>query len=103
MLAASIGAGRYSGAGTNSSAQSALRNNLAVLDDSALFIPYFTTTFSNYRRGFLLAQFVQGMVAQMHLRLRIPMHSAHPYRFQTAHRSNLKLPTVLTMSPTLFG
>jgi len=26
--------------------------------------------------------------------VRIPMHSAHPYRFQTAHRSNLKLPTV---------
>ena len=26
--------------------------------------------------------------------LRIPMHSAHPYRFQTAHRSNLKSPTV---------
>ena len=26
--------------------------------------------------------------------LRIPMHSAHPYRFQTAHRSNLKPPTI---------
>ncbi len=26
--------------------------------------------------------------------VRIPMHSAHPYRFQTAHRSNLKSPTV---------
>ncbi len=37
------------------------------------------------------------------VRLRIPMHSAHPYRFQTAHRSNLKPPTVLTMPPTLFG
>jgi len=35
--------------------------------------------------------------------MRIPMHSAHPYRFQTAHRSNLKPPTVLTMPPTLFG
>jgi len=35
--------------------------------------------------------------------VRIPMHSAHPYRFQIAHRSNLKPPTVLTMSPTLFG
>ena len=36
-------------------------------------------------------------------KVRIPMHSAHPYRFQTAHRSNLKSPTVLTMPPTLFG
>jgi len=36
-------------------------------------------------------------------KLRIPMHSAHPYRFQIAHHSNLKPPTVLTMPPTLFG
>ncbi len=28
------------------------------------------------------------------VQMRIPMHSAHPYRFQTAHRSNLKSPTV---------
>jgi len=27
--------------------------------------------------------------------VRIPMHSAHPYRFQIAHRSNLKPPIVL--------
>ncbi len=37
------------------------------------------------------------------VKVRIPMHSAHPYRFQAAQRSNLKPPTVLTMSPTLFG
>jgi hypothetical protein len=55
MLAASLGAGRYSGAGTNSSAQSALMNNLAALDDPALFIPYFKTIFSNFRKGFLPA------------------------------------------------
>jgi len=36
-------------------------------------------------------------------KVRIPMHSAHLYRFQIAHRSNLKPPTVLTMPPTLFG
>ena len=36
------------------------------------------------------------------IKMRIPMHSAHPYRFQIAHCSNLKPPTVLTMPPTLF-
>ena len=32
--------------------------------------------------------------AKLWRRLRIPMHSAHPYRFQIAHCSNLKPPTI---------
>ena len=37
---------------------------------------------------------LEAQVWQWTANLRIPMHSAHPYRFQTAHRSNLKSPTV---------
>jgi hypothetical protein len=47
-------------------------NNLAALDDPALFIPYFTTTFSNYRKGFLSALRVEPSRA-------LPVHLLRPH------------------------
>jgi len=67
-----VGAGCYPSADTSSSAQSALMNNLAALDDPALFIPYFTTTFSNYRKGFLSALRVEPSRAP-------PVHLLRPH------------------------
>ncbi len=46
------------------------------------------------RNGRVSSEWFSRPADERFLSLRIPMHSAHPYRFQTAHRSNLKSPTV---------